>query len=560
MLHEKPEDGQAFRLLHIALLAAIFLLISWFLFGRRFSGLFFLADEWLYLDTSRGSWRTLWYLPGLGLFWRPLHVVVIQALYAVFGLSHLAQHIFSLLLHVFNSVMLCLLVLRLTGRKITAIIAGVFFTAFYASYEPIFWISARSHMLTAAFMLISLYFLVRFIESGGRRYYFFMLAAALPALFSHEFGLTLPIVAAFMIFMADSGVKEDEKYAGQVRRPFKSGIRTLKNIIPLFLLAALWFATEFLWARFVHQGSSGFITAVSEGRHITLGIIETFASELFFYWLDIRGHWTMLSLLVMLAFSLVFMRARARRQAILLVALGIFFIFFLAPSRAARFYYVPSFAISALYGLLISAAGDVFTSLIKGVLRDEALKRVVYFAVVIGLLYPFLLTDYIFIRSRAKEFQYSGALAKNVFNAAGSVAEGLKDTGAKSVYFVNPPVLFTITPFPPIFISGEFEIQSMLRVAFGAENTIRTVRAHFRGKRKIEGSWADGYVYPYPYLTEYRAAGGGGEETEPEKYDNLASEASSLNVLFVPDGRAVNVSGMSFDSVKKEFFADQLDH
>lgn len=544
---------------HIALLAISYLLISYIFFGRYSDEFFFLADDWLYFDTTRGSWRTLWYLPGLGLFWRPLHVILLQGINALFNLKPMPQHIFSLLLHAFNSLLVTVLVRRLTSSRGAALISGTLFAVFYASYEPLFWISARAHMLATACILTAMCLLSGYIETGSKRRFYLFHAAAAAALLSHEFGLTLPVVATIVFFMNP----EKHHLSAEGRRAQAS--RAIMTLAGAYMLAGAWFMAEYMYPRLFYSGASGFISTIDSRRDITLDALEFLFRKNFFYWTDIKGWWLLIIGLSIVSWFTVF-SIRLRRQGLLFLLLGVSLIFFLAPGRAARFFYVPAIAISAFYGIAINEAASRIVASIGRLLKDEPLKKILYVALVCALIYPFVLTDYFFIKARAGEFKYASSLSKTVFNTTEKAIEKLKDTkGATYVYYINPPVLFIRTPFPPVFISGEYEINSMVRAAFSSNLMVRASRVHFLGHRPEGNSVSGigkGLVANYPYVTEYRFLGDGSlgwAELNPEQFDRLTqSSDENLVILFTPDGAAVNVSGMAFDSVKKGFFGKYL--
>ncbi|MBI5238514.1 MAG: glycosyltransferase family 39 protein [Deltaproteobacteria bacterium] len=552
------DENRPLKPAHIALLAISYLLISYIFFGRYSDGFFFLADDWLYFDTTRGSWKTLWYLPGLGLFWRPLHVILLQGINALFSLKPMPQYIFSLLVHVFNSLLVTVLVKRLTSSRGAALISGTLFSIFYASYEPLFWISARSHMLAAAFILTAACLLSRYIETSSKRYFYLFHAAATAALLSHEFGLTLPVVATIVFFM------NPEKHHSSAEGRRAEALRAVKTLAGVYILAGAWFMAEYMYPRLFYSGASGFITTIERRRNITLGAIELLFRKNFFYWIDINGWWLLIiGLFIVFCFTVFFIRLR--RQGLLFLLLGVFLMFFLAPGRAARFFYVPAIAISAFYGIAINEAASRILVPIGRLLKDETLKKILYFVFICALMYPFVLTDYFFIKARAGEFNYASSLSKTVFNTTGKVMEKLKDTKEIGIYYINPPVLFIRTPFPPVFISGEYEINSMVKAAFSSNRMVRTSRVHFLGPHP-EGSSLSGIgkglVARYPYVTEYRFFGDsalGWAEFNPEQFDRLTqSSDENLVILFTPDGAAVNVSGMGFDSVRKGFFGKYL--
>lgn len=75
--------------------------------------------------------------------------------YALDGLDSRGYHATNLLLHVFNSLLVMLLAMKLTGRRLAGGLAGLVFAVHPVHVEAVSWLSSRKDLLAAFFLLLS---------------------------------------------------------------------------------------------------------------------------------------------------------------------------------------------------------------------------------------------------------------------------------------------------------------------------------------------------------------------------------------------------------------------
>jgi hypothetical protein len=160
---------------HPALLAAGFILLS-VLLNFPYLGGGFHADDFLLLNLLREEpvrfswWKGFWSVfdipaldsiwwrdPGAGgIFWRPVSTWVIAGSVALFGEQPLPLHLLALLLHGVNAFLLYAIILRLSRRRLLALLTGLFFLACEDHSLVIGWITTITDILCLCFIALGL--------------------------------------------------------------------------------------------------------------------------------------------------------------------------------------------------------------------------------------------------------------------------------------------------------------------------------------------------------------------------------------------------------------------
>ena len=242
--------------------ALVIALIAFLTFANSLGNYFMLDDYWFLDRSSRQPWSEV-FQPlrfggheEYGRFWfnasrmngqsgeayfRPLVSAVYKAVGSVFGLDARAFHFTSIALHVATS----LIVLWVAGfffrRREPAFIAALAFAVHPAHGEPVQWLAANTHLITAPFYLLALGFFLRSRDLDGRWWHYAVaLACSALALCGHELAVTLPAVllaadwcrARFLTPVAE--------------RRAMAGFRTiLGRVLPFALVAAGYLAWHF---------------------------------------------------------------------------------------------------------------------------------------------------------------------------------------------------------------------------------------------------------------------------------------------------------------------------
>ena len=108
----------------------------------------------------------------------PFNSVIYMVIYAIFGYSPAAFHLYPLLLHISNSCLVLLFIQRLFGKNTNAdtvrrvaFITALLFAVHPLQVESIAWISASKIPLYTFFTLLAMITWIKYVDTGKIRYY-----------------------------------------------------------------------------------------------------------------------------------------------------------------------------------------------------------------------------------------------------------------------------------------------------------------------------------------------------------------------------------------------------
>lgn len=144
-------------------------------------------------------------------------------IHAVFGSSPAAFHAVSVLLHAMNAILVYLIVLRLFGYRIAALMAALLFALHPIHVDAVAWASGLKDVLSGTFALLSILAYWRYLESRRRSTLMVSLLMYVLALLSKPIAALLP----YLLLIVDY----------QQRR--KDGSQELPEKAPFFAAAVL---------------------------------------------------------------------------------------------------------------------------------------------------------------------------------------------------------------------------------------------------------------------------------------------------------------------------------
>jgi protein O-mannosyl-transferase len=186
----------------ILLLAAIVLVLYWPVTGYEFIAM----DDNLYLlenpDIQKGLSRQgiSWALTTLYTTnWHPLTWLSLMADYELYGLNAVGYHVSNLLLHILNTLLLFLVLRRMTGETWKCLTVAALFAVHPLNIESVAWIAERKNLLSTFFWMLTLFAYVRYVEKSGWLRY-------MQALFLFALGLTakpMLVTLPFVLLLID---------------------------------------------------------------------------------------------------------------------------------------------------------------------------------------------------------------------------------------------------------------------------------------------------------------------------------------------------------------------
>jgi tetratricopeptide (TPR) repeat protein len=116
------------------------------------------------------SWKNvIWaFTTGYAGNWHPLTWLSHQLDVQLYGLNPVGHHLTSLLLHVANSILLFLLLQRMTAAMWRSAFVAALFALHPLHAESVAWVAERKDVLSTFFFFLTIWAYVRYVEGGGR--------------------------------------------------------------------------------------------------------------------------------------------------------------------------------------------------------------------------------------------------------------------------------------------------------------------------------------------------------------------------------------------------------
>jgi len=230
----------------ILALAAAVLLIYWPVTGYDFIAL----DDHLYILGNRHLQDGIsakgihWAMTTLYTTnWHPLTWLSLMADYQWYGLDPGGYHLSSLLLHLFNTILLYLLIHRMTAETIRSFCIAALFAVHPLNIESVVWIAERKNLLSTFFWFLTLLAYLRYTDSPVWGRYLAVIVCFVLGLMAKPMLVTLPVVMLLIDywplrrFPAESGARNGAMGQAGGKPPILN--RPLTEKIPLLILSVL---------------------------------------------------------------------------------------------------------------------------------------------------------------------------------------------------------------------------------------------------------------------------------------------------------------------------------
>ncbi len=197
------------------------------------SGLNLTSVRWAFTTMEMGNWHPVTWLS---------YLLDSQ----LFGADPAAFHVSSIIIHILNTLLLFLLLCRLTG----AIWENAFIAALFALHplhvESVAWIAERKDVLSGFFFFVTLYCYSRYAEKPKPLLYLLTISAFALGLMSKPMLVTLPLILLLLDYwplgrMRLSGISTGKKRTllQRVRGIWSNNRNIVTEKIPFILLSAL---------------------------------------------------------------------------------------------------------------------------------------------------------------------------------------------------------------------------------------------------------------------------------------------------------------------------------
>src|SRR4051794_28859575 len=128
--------------------------------------------------------------------WHPLTWISHMLDFQIYGLKPMGHHLTNLLFHAANSVLMFLLLRRMTGALWPSAFVAAMFALHPLRVESVAWVSERKDVLSTFFWILTVGAYVRYVQTPARRAKWFTLSLVFfaLALMSKPMVVTLPFV------------------------------------------------------------------------------------------------------------------------------------------------------------------------------------------------------------------------------------------------------------------------------------------------------------------------------------------------------------------------------
>ena len=104
-------------------------------------------------------------------YYQPLTMLSYMAEYSIFAVNPFGYHLFSLLIHCINCLLVFALILALSRNRPVSFFVGLLFAIHPLRVESVAWVAEQKNVLSGLFFLLSLLSYVYYLKKGGRKLY-----------------------------------------------------------------------------------------------------------------------------------------------------------------------------------------------------------------------------------------------------------------------------------------------------------------------------------------------------------------------------------------------------
>jgi tetratricopeptide (TPR) repeat protein len=242
---QKDRRGDLWVLVFLALVVAI---VFWPLIQAEFINYDDPAyvTENLYIRGFSGR-NILWAFKSIFIYWQPLTWISYMADYELYGLKSSGFHLNNLALHVANTVVLFLVLERLTGRRMQSLFVTLLFAIHPLHVETVAWISERKGLLSSLFWFLAIGAYIRYAARPGAGWYIVIVLCFAMGLMAKPMIITLPCLLLLLDWWplgrigsapTTSSPRIEHPARGNRRFPQKTWRYLIGEKLPLFAISA----------------------------------------------------------------------------------------------------------------------------------------------------------------------------------------------------------------------------------------------------------------------------------------------------------------------------------
>jgi len=169
-------------------------------------------------------------------FWHPLTWLSYMLDTQLFGIQPAGYLFTNLLLHIFNTIVVYLIFIRMTGTPWQSALVAALFGLHPLHVESVAWVAERKDVLSALFWMLTTYAYISYAERPGWQKYLAVCLGLILGLMAKPMLVTLP----FVLLLLDYWPLGRFDPAQSPSVSLSSALRLIREKIPLFILAAVF--------------------------------------------------------------------------------------------------------------------------------------------------------------------------------------------------------------------------------------------------------------------------------------------------------------------------------
>ena len=154
---------------------------------RVHKGVTFDSLTWAFTSSHSSNWHPLTWIS---------HMIDCQ----LYGLNPMGHHLTSLLFHVANTLLLLLILVRMTGTLWQSSFAVALFALHPLHVESVAWVAERKDVLSTFFMMLAIWAYILYVKKGNIRRYLLVVLFFVLGLMSKPMLVTLPFILLMLDF------------------------------------------------------------------------------------------------------------------------------------------------------------------------------------------------------------------------------------------------------------------------------------------------------------------------------------------------------------------------
>jgi len=208
--------------------------------------------------------------------WHPLTWLSHMLDFQIYGLSPMGHHWTNLLFHIANSLLMFLVLKRMTGALWRSAFVAALFALHPLHVESVAWISERKDVLSTFFWLLTMLAYLSYVKKPVWIRYFMVMLFFVLGLMSKPMLVTLPFVLLLLDFWPLRRFRFDNnrlsQSSGKTCFDFKEASRVIVEKIPLFIAVVVSSVLTFFAQQ--SQGAVGSLTSFSISARISNALVS----------------------------------------------------------------------------------------------------------------------------------------------------------------------------------------------------------------------------------------------------------------------------------------------